>query len=47
VKPELSSTSTSLLGSHLVDNPTDRQLYIACPSCQSDCFDSGMSDQVK
>jgi hypothetical protein len=32
-KPELSGTTTSLLGSQIVDNPTDRELYIPCPNC--------------
>ena len=36
----------SLSGFRIVDNPSDREVFIVCPRCKLDVFDSGLSNEI-
>jgi len=41
---------TLVLGLHgfkINDNPQDREVFIICPQCRSDVFDSGLKNDIK
>ena len=36
----------SLNGFRIVDNPTDREVFVICPMCKLDVFDSGLNNEI-
>ena len=36
----------SLNGFRIVDNTTDREVFVICPMCKLDVFDSGLNNEI-
>ena len=36
----------SLQGLRIGDNPTEREVFLQCPKCKLDVFDSGLSNDL-
>ena len=36
----------SLNGFRITDNPSDREVFVVCPRCQLDVFDSGLRNEI-
>ena len=36
----------SLQGLRIGDNPTEREVFLQCPKCKLDVFDSGLSNEL-